>query len=81
MKVTLASVQYAIVLHNREWKISFNGRHYGPYATKAAAMAAAVAAARRATEHGYQPQVLVQGGDYRFRSAWPTDAGAATAPA
>jgi len=77
----LASVQYAIVLHNREWKISFNGRHYGPYASRTAAMNAAMAAARRAAEHGYQPQVLVQGGDYRFRTAWPPEPQPATAHA
>lgn len=71
MDVTVTRVPYSVVLHNREWKISFNGRHYGPYPSRMAAVDAAREAAHRARQIGHDAHVLVQGGDFRFRIDWP----------
>ena len=32
----MARVQYFVVNHSGEWKISLNGTHHGPYATQKA---------------------------------------------
>lgn len=40
----MARAQYFVVRHENQWKISFNGQHYGPYTTQADAMRAAVLA-------------------------------------
>lgn len=60
-------VQYFVVLHEGQWKISFNGKHYGPYDTQRAAIRAAVDAAHKAAGDA---QVLVQGQDNKFRTEW-----------
>ena len=58
--------QYFVVLHNGEWKITLNGKHYGPYRTQENAIKAAVEAAHKAGNS----QVLVQGRDNKFRTEW-----------
>lgn len=67
----MTRILYVVVLHNREWKISFNGRHYGPYPTRALALESARDAAQRARDVGYDAHVLSQGSDFRFQVEWP----------
>lgn len=62
--------QYFVVLHDGEWKITFQGQHYGPYNTQADAIAAARQWARQSADQGYPSQVLVQGRDGLFRVEW-----------
>jgi hypothetical protein len=66
----MARLQYFVVFDNNEWKISYDGRHYGPYATQRNAIRAAVDAAHQAGSDGEDAQVLVQGTDNRFRTEW-----------
>jgi hypothetical protein len=66
----MARAQYFVVLHENQWKISHNGKHYGPYATQAAAISVAVDTAHKAGEQGHDAQVLVQGRDNKFRTEW-----------
>jgi hypothetical protein len=66
----MARAQYVVVLHNNEWKISFEGKHYGPYGTQALAIRAAVDAAHTTGEKGHDAQVLIQGMDNKFRTEW-----------
>jgi hypothetical protein len=66
----MAREQYVVVLHEQQWKISYDGKHYGPYPTQKAAIDAAVTAAHDAGTKGYDAQVLVQGADNRFRTEW-----------
>jgi hypothetical protein len=66
----MARLQYVVVLHQQEWKISYEGKHYGPYLTQKAAIDAAVAAAHSSGQSGYDAQVLVQGRDNLFRTEW-----------
>lgn len=66
----MARTQYVVVLHNGEWKISLNGKHYGPYGTQKAAIRAAVDAAHKHGSKGYDSQVLVQGQNNQFRTEW-----------
>ena len=68
--VQMATEQYFIVLHNNEWKISFKEKHYGPYATQAEAIEAAVDAAYAMGEIGIDAQVLVQEADQNLRTEW-----------
>lgn len=66
----MARRQYFVVRHENAWKISYNGRHYGPYATQADAMRAAVDAAQSSGQEGHDAQVLIQGMNNQFRTEW-----------
>jgi hypothetical protein len=66
----MARAQYFVVLHHGEWKISFEGKHYGPYRTQADAVRAAVDTAHKAGNDGHDAQVLVQGQNNQFRTEW-----------
>jgi hypothetical protein len=63
----MARAQYFVVLHDSQWKISFQGQHYGPYRTQREAIRVAVDAAYKAKGDA---QVLVQGQDNKFRTEW-----------
>lgn len=66
----MARLQYVVVLHQNQWKISFQGKHYGPYQTQKAAIRSAVDAAHKAGKGGSDAQVLIQGTDNKFRTEW-----------
>lgn len=66
----MARNEYYVVNHQSEWKISYNGKHYGSYTTQKNAIKAAVDAAHKAGEKGSDAQVLVQGTDSKFRTEW-----------
>jgi hypothetical protein len=66
----MARAQYFVVLHQNEWKISLEGKHYGPYRTQADAIRAAVDTAQKAGTSGLDAQVLVQGQNNQFRTEW-----------
>ena len=66
----MARAQYVVVLDDNQWKISFNGKLYGPYKTQRDAIRAAVDAAHKAGGQGTDAQVLVQGTDNKFRTEW-----------
>lgn len=63
----MARNRYYVVLHQGEWKINYNDKHYGPYSTQKAAIRAAVDAAHKSKGDA---QVLVQGQDNKFRTEW-----------
>ncbi len=66
----MAREQYVVVIHNGEWKVNFNGKHYGPYETQKLAISAAIGSAHTAGKKGNDAQVLVQGTDNKFRTEW-----------
>ncbi len=66
----MARAQYLVVLHDNQWKISVNGQHYGPFATRSMAISTAVDAARTGGTRGQESQVLVQERDNQFRTEW-----------
>ncbi|MBK8787020.1 MAG: DUF2188 domain-containing protein [Chitinophagaceae bacterium] len=66
----MARLQYYVVHHQGQWKISYNSVHYGPYSTQQAAINEAVDTAHKAGKLGYEAQVLVQGADSKFRIEW-----------
>ena len=66
----MSRVQYFVVRHEGAWKIKFDGKHYGPYSTQAAAARSAVDAAHKSGRSGHDAQVLVQGTDNQFRTEW-----------
>jgi hypothetical protein len=66
----MARAQYFVVLHQGEWKISHEGKHYGPYNTQRDAIKASVDAAHQAGANGHDAQVLVQGENNKFRTEW-----------
>jgi Uncharacterized protein conserved in bacteria (DUF2188) len=66
----MARAQYFVVLHKNEWKVSFEGHHYGPYRTQALAIRAAIGAAKADGDSGDDAQVLVQDRDNEFRTEW-----------
>lgn len=66
----MARAQYFVVLHEGTWKITYEGKHYGPYNSQKSAIDAATAAGRKAVALGRDAQVLVQGADNRFRTEW-----------
>lgn len=66
----MALAKYVVVLHEGQWKISFDGKHYGPYGTQKAAIRAAVDAAQDSGKKGNNAQVLIQGTNNQFRTEW-----------
>ncbi|BAT58348.1 hypothetical protein GJW-30_1_00872 [Variibacter gotjawalensis] len=66
----MSRTQYFVVHHEGQWKVKLNGTHYGPYNSQAAAARAAVDAAHKAGDQGYDAQVLVQGQNNQFRTEW-----------
>jgi hypothetical protein len=66
----MARARYFVVLHEGQWKINYEGTHYGPYDTQRDAIRAAVDAAHRWGKEGHDAQVLVQGADNEFRTEW-----------
>jgi hypothetical protein len=66
----MARSQYFVVHHEGQWKISFDGKHYGPYNTQKAAIKVAVDAAHQSGKDGHDAQVLVQGQNNQFRTEW-----------
>lgn len=66
----MARTQYVVIHHQGQWKISFEGKLYGPYDTQAAAIRKAVDAAHEAGKKGHDSQVLIQGTDNKFRTEW-----------
>jgi len=66
----MARAIYYVVLHQGQWKIKHNDKHYGPYSTQAEAIRIAVDTAKKAGENGYDAQVLVQGTNHQFRTEW-----------
>lgn len=66
----MARAQYFVVLHEGQWKIKSNDKHFGPYANQAAAIKAAVDTAHKAGTQGFDAQVLVQGENHQFRTEW-----------
>ncbi|MBB3461273.1 DUF2188 domain-containing protein [Rhizobium sp. BK377] len=66
----MARAQYFVVLHEGQWKIKHNDKHYGPYQTQKAAIKEAVDTAHKAGKQGHDAQVLVQGENNQFRTEW-----------
>jgi hypothetical protein len=66
----MARAQYFVVLHENQWKISYEGKHYGPYISQADAIRVAVDTAHKAGGQGHDAQVLVQGVNNQFRTEW-----------
>ncbi|MGJ0513110.1 DUF2188 domain-containing protein [Methylocystis sp.] len=66
----MSRAQYFVVLHEGQWKITFNGKHYGPYNSQKDAIRASVDAAHKAGKLGDDAQVLIQGTNGLFRTEW-----------
>lgn len=66
----MARLQYIVVHSNNQWFISYDNKHYGPYATQKAAIKEAVDTAHKAGNNGHDAQVLVQGTNNQFRTEW-----------
>ncbi|MBK6991059.1 MAG: DUF2188 domain-containing protein [Chitinophagaceae bacterium] len=62
-------LQYFVVLHDNQWKISFQGKHYGPYNTQKKRFKA-VDAAHTEGRKGNNSQVLIQGQNNQWRTEW-----------
>ncbi|MEP7173338.1 MAG: DUF2188 domain-containing protein [Aestuariivirga sp.] len=69
----MAHEQYLVLSHNDEWKIRFNGRLYGPYESRDAALETAIEVAHAMGEIGIDAQVAVQDTDANVRTAWTYD--------
>ena len=50
---------YTVNNHDGQWAISYNGKEFGPWPNEAGAVAAAVAAAKKAAQQGISGEVLV----------------------
>lgn len=62
--------QYFVIMENGEWKISFKDVHYGPYATRQAAIDDAVEAAAAMSNIGIDVQVMVKDTDQDSVKPW-----------
>jgi hypothetical protein len=66
----MARAHYYVVLHEGQWKISLDGKHYGPYETQRKAIRSAVDSAHKAGSEGFDAQVMVQGQNNQWRAEW-----------
>jgi hypothetical protein len=66
----MAAEQYFILQDNNEWKISFNGKLYGPFETQLDATEAAIDAAHAMGEIGIDAEGLVRDANEELRTAW-----------
>jgi Uncharacterized protein conserved in bacteria (DUF2188) len=62
--------RYYVVIHEGEWRIRFNGRHYGPYRTQAEAIQIAAQAACDGFSDGDDVLVMTRAEGNRFRTVW-----------
>ena len=69
----MAPEQYLILRHDDEWKISFNGKLYGPYESREAAVEAAIEVAQAMADIGIDAHVAVQEPDASVHTAWSHD--------
>ena len=68
----MAVAIYYVMRGEEHWIIRFDGRDYG-HPTLAAAMKAALAAARTSAENGHEVQVLVQWPDNTWVVSWTSE--------
>jgi hypothetical protein len=67
----VAHQKYYVVFHEGAWKITYDGKRYGPYANQREAYRSAVDAAQKAGKQGDQAQVFIQRRDNNeFRVEW-----------
>jgi len=59
---------YYVVLAENDCKISYNGKHYGPFRTQAITIRPAVDAAHESGKKGYPAQVLIQDKNNQIRT-------------
>ena len=69
----MAYEQYLILRHDDEWKISFNGRLYGPYESREAALEAAIEVAQAMGDIDIDAQVAVEDADFSVHTTWTID--------
>jgi hypothetical protein len=69
-KPKLTPAQYFVLLHKDTWRIRAGYRTTGSYPSKTHAMCAAIDFAEKDGMAGRESQVLVQGDDRHFRTAW-----------
>jgi len=69
----MAHEKYLILRHDDEWKIRLNGRLYGPYEGRDAALEAAIEVAHAMGEIGIQAQVAVEDAGSNVMTAWTYD--------
>lgn len=55
----MALVNYTVDLIDGVWKVGLNGKHFGPYSTLDAAVAAASNAAHKAEAQGYDAMLTI----------------------
>ncbi len=66
----MAREQYVVIREGAGWRIAFSGSLYGRYATVAEATRVAIETAAKAGEAGLKAEVLVEGDDGFYRTAW-----------
>jgi hypothetical protein len=67
----MAHHKYYVVFHGGQWKVSYNEKHYGPYANQRAAYMDAAKAANEQGKQGHQAQVFIQRRDNnQWRAEW-----------
>lgn len=70
----MPQVQYSVDLVDGVWKVGLNGKHFGPYSTLDAAVAAASKAAHKAEEQGYEALLIINATEEAAGSARKADA-------
>jgi hypothetical protein len=55
----MPQVNYTVDFLDDAWKVGLNGKHFGPYSTLDAAVAAASKAAHKAEEQGYEAMLTI----------------------
>ncbi len=63
-------IKYFVMLHEGLWKVRRDGKFYGPFRGRDAAIACAVDAAQTSGKNDRAAQVLIQAEDGEFQAEW-----------
>jgi hypothetical protein len=66
----MARAQFFVGLHDNQWVITHQNRHYGPYGTQREAIKTAVDVAYNEGKKGHDTKVFVQDKEDQFHAMW-----------
>ena len=69
----MPQVEYSVDFIEGVWKVGLNGKHFGPYSSLDAAVAAASAAAHKAEAQGYEALMTINTPPDEIEAAAPSE--------
>ena len=70
MSAERRKIEYLVVLHEGDWTVRRDGKAYGPYPSREAALASAIGAAQMSGQNDRAAQVLSQDEEGEVQAEW-----------